>query len=529
MMLTPYNNKEDGIKYDKFFMEKFSIKNAELNTYLPQLYVSILQSPQDYLVNVKHMGSVAMIPGYFDGNMSIRLGDETYRTHEYLLNYKGSIMPSLAFNSFLIANNNPRLVVDDKYIKFPDLNYKIRYIKTPLQAIVPIRFYNTYETGYAHKSYSAVDIMDSFDKIKNGQKPIINPNEFENKIVVFGANVTAGNGLNDNKNTPVKTIYSGTDMQATSIDNIFHNDFINILPLWVNLLLIFSAMSAMYFVIRKNNIIKAIIYSFTILMIIMLIAAICYYNKTVISLATPISLSLYTIMIAYVHKYLIEEGKKKKVTNALGKYMSEDVMKKVLQNIDNLGLGGKKATVTVLFSDIRGFTSLSEKLSAQEVSNLLNEYFSEMEPIVTKYNGIINKFIGDAVMAVFGEPIQDEKHPINAVLCGYEMLKKVEELDKKWHSENKSEIKIGVGINTGDVFIGNIGSEKRMEYTVIGDTVNLASRLESYNKTFGTQMLISFSTYEYTKHKINVKKISDVEIRGKANKMDIYEVIDIIK
>jgi adenylate cyclase len=149
-----------------------------------------------------------------------------------------------------------------------------------------------------------------------------------------------------------------------------------------------------------------------------------------------------------------------------------------------------------------------------------------MEPIVSKYNGIINKFIGDAVMAVFGEPIQDDKHPLNAVKCGLEMLKKVEELDEKWKKEGKPEIRIGVGINTGEVFIGNIGSEKRMEYTVIGDTVNIASRLEGYNKTYKTKILISSKTYESLSENINVNKIADVEIRGKAHRMDIYEVID---
>ena len=150
-----------------------------------------------------------------------------------------------------------------------------------------------------------------------------------------------------------------------------------------------------------------------------------------------------------------------------------------------------------------------------------------MEPIVAKHNGIINKFIGDAVMAIFGEPIQDKNHALNAVRCGYEMLVKVKELQRKWASEGKPKIDIGVGINTGEVFVGNIGSINRMEYTVIGDTVNLASRLESYNKIYKTSMLIGSTTYEATKNYIEVIKISDVEIRGKAHKMDIYEVLKV--
>ena len=522
---TPYKDKDAGKVYDENFIEKFSIKNIELNTQMPYLYRSMLTSPVEYLNKVSNVGSITMIPGFLDGYLSIYLGDETYRTHEYIIDYKDAIFPSLALKSFLIANNNPKIVVDNKYISFPELNYKIKYIKTPFQTIVPIRYYKRIpKSYYSHKSYSAVDIMDSFDNIRAGKKPIINPDEFKDKIVIYGANVMVGNGLNDNKKSPMAINHPGADIQATAIDNIFHNDFLRIVPLWLDILIAFVGMLCVYFAIKTHNLLKAVNYSLTVLFVILLGAWICYYNGIVVTVITPVVLCIYTIMVTYINRYVIEEGKRTKVTNALGKYMSEDVMKKVIQNIDNLGLGGKKATVTVLFSDIRGFTSLSENMSAQDVSGLLNEYFSQMEPIVTKYNGIINKFIGDAVMAVFGEPIQDENHPANAVKCGFDMLKKVEELDKKWQEEGKTPIKIGIGINTGEVFIGNIGSEKRMEYTVIGDTVNLASRLESYNKTYGTQILISSATYEFSKNVAEVNKIPDVEIRGKANKMDIYEV-----
>jgi adenylate cyclase len=166
-------------------------------------------------------------------------------------------------------------------------------------------------------------------------------------------------------------------------------------------------------------------------------------------------------------------------------------------------------------------------MTPQQVSEILNEYFTEMEPIITQYNGIINKFIGDAVMAIFGEPIQDKNHAQNAVKCAYAMLQKVRELQKKWSKEGKPKIEIGVGISTGEVFVGNIGSINRMEYTVIGDTVNLASRLEGYNKTYKTKLLISPNTYNEVKGIVDVIKISDVQIRGKANKMDIYEVLKV--
>ncbi len=134
---------------------------------------------------------------------------------------------------------------------------------------------------------------------------------------------------------------------------------------------------------------------------------------------------------------------------------------KCCKKYDSLTLGGKRANVTVLFADIRGFTSMSEKMSAEEVSMILNEYFTEIEPIIVKYNGVINKFIGDAVMAIFGEPIQDKNHALNAVKCANEMLEKVDALQKKMVREGKPKIEIGVGINTGEAFVGNIGSESR--------------------------------------------------------------------
>ena len=523
---APYDNSVRGDDFDEIFVKKYALKNIEVKTYLPQLYKSMLTSPQEYIDSVQNLGSITVVPGFFDGFFSIYFGDDKFRTQEFLTNYKGAVIPSLAMKSFLVSHNNPEIVVDNKYIVFPELNYRIRYIKTPFQSIVPIKFYKRYENGYSHKKYSAVDILDSYDNIKAGKKPIIDPEVFKDKYVVFGANVSVGNGLNDVSNTPLAVNYSGADMQATSLDNLVHNDYLTILPNWVNWLITLLSMIFVYYTIRTHNLVKAVIYTVLIILLTLAISACCFYYNIITIVAVPPVMCAVTMILAYIHRYMIEADTKEKVEKAMGKYMSEDVMKRVIQNIDNLGLGGKRANVTVLFSDIRGFTSMSEKMSAQEVSQLLNEYFSEMEPIVTKYNGIINKFIGDAIMAVFGEPIQDENHPLNAVRCGFEMLQKVQELDKKWQEENKPTIQIGIGVNTGEVFVGNIGSEKRMEYTVIGDTVNLASRLEGYNKTYNTRFLISPSTYEASKNSIEVNKISDVEIRGKVDKIDVYEVIN---
>lgn len=248
-----------------------------------------------------------------------------------------------------------------------------------------------------------------------------------------------------------------------------------------------------------------------------------------VNIVPPLVFLAITLAFGYIYRYLTEGRKKEKLAAAMGKYISRDVMQNVVENIDNIKLGGKKAEITVLFADIRDFTSISEQLSAEEVSEILNEYFSEIVPIIERYNGVLNKFMGDAVLAIFGEPIRHKDHAQNAVRCADKMLKRVKYLQRKWLEEGKPKIEIGIGISTGEAFVGNIGSENRLEYTVIGDTVNTASRIENYNKTYKTKFLISQETYRYVAQIADVIKIREVTIRGKSQKMNIYEVLRIVE
>ena len=297
---------------------------------------------------------------------------------------------------------------------------------------------------------------------------------------------------------------------------------------WQNFVITILLMALAFFIIKNLNLFYAVSGVCLVIAIYIGISALLFRYGYAINILTPISMVIITMIFAYSYRYIVEDKNKEKIKTAMGKYISEDIMRNVVKNIDELKLGGKKANVTVLFADIRGFTSMSEKLSADEVSVILNEYFTEIEPIVTKYNGVINKFIGDAVMAIFGAPIEDNNHPKNAVRCACEMLAKVDELQKKWLNEGKPKIEIGIGINTGEAFVGNIGSEKRMEYTVIGDMVNLASRIEGNNKIYKTNLLISSSTFDYVRGIVDTIKISNVKIRGKEHTLDLYEVIRLI-
>ena len=524
---SEWQDAEKGKIIDENFAKKFGLNVEDRSTRIPDIYKSFMPFPKPYFDVTSHIGSVISFPGPINGNITSWGIDEIHRNHEYIFRYKGSYYPSFALKTYLIVNDYPRIVLTDKAIEFPEKNYEIKQTKTIFQTIAPIRFYKLYQNGYSHIKYSAIDIMNSYEARKTGKTPIIDPNLFKDKIVVIGANVPASNGLNDSRGTPVSVSHSGADIQATAIDNILHDDFLIVVPQWANLLLTLLGMAFVYLFIRTSGLYRSISSTISIILIYLVFSSILFYFGIVVNIVTPVTMFIMTTILAYTHKFVLENKNKEKVKFAMGKYISQDIMQQVIQDIDNLGLGGKRAVVTVLFSDIRGFTSISEQMSPQEVSEILNEYFTEMEPIITKYNGVINKFIGDAIMSIFGEPIQDKKHAINAVKSAYEMIQRLETLQKKWELEGKPKIEIGIGIATGEVFVGNIGSINRMEYTVIGDTVNLASRLEGYNKTYKSKILISAKTYEEVRKIVDAVKIPEVQIRGKSKKIDIYEVIKV--
>ena len=269
---------------------------------------------------------------------------------------------------------------------------------------------------------------------------------------------------------------------------------------------------------------------FTILFIIAYFIAykVSADRHTYINLASVLLSPAVSKYFADFYIKTFKENVNKRIENVLSKYISKDIKNKILENSNkDIGLGGKRAEITVMFADIRGFTSLSETRKPEEVSQLLNEYFSELEPVINKYNGVINKFIGDAVLVVFGDPEEDKNHAKNAVKCAYELRKKVKQIKQRWIAEGKPKIDIGIGINTGDAFIGNVGTKNRFEYTVIGDAVNIASRIEDYNKIYKTHVLISENTYNKISQIVDVIRIREVYIKGKSNKINIYEVLRI--
>ena len=516
--------------------QKLNVKIVGKDIY-PKRFFGI-ENISEYLAAQKiNLGSV-----YFKED---EITHQVYNS-EYLVRIGEDFYPSLALKTYLLENNTNNIILDNYNIIIPKTRQKIP-INVSKEGLIktPLWFYANFEgITYSHSSISAYRILDTYYALKKGitpqnhpelydlnsKNPLIDPENFQNKTIFIGDNITGPSA--DVVKTPISERHPGVDVQATAYDNLCFGDFLQkdgLLVLAIDWFSFLILSILVFGIILKTRVFKGLLsiigLNFVYFIAVIILALCGIITNPVI----PISAEIITFVFGYSFKFITENRNKEKIKQAMGKYLSQDIMKNVVNNIDDLKLGGKRAIVTVLFSDIRGFTSMSEKMSAEDVTKILNEYFTEMEPIITKYNGVINKFIGDAVMAIFGEPIQDLNHPVNAVRCAYEMLQKVAYLREKWLMEGKPKIEIGIGICTGEVFIGNIGSEARMEYTVIGDTVNLASRIESFNKVYKTNLLVSSSTYSYISDVADVIKINEVKIRGKAQKMNIYEVLRIEK
>jgi class 3 adenylate cyclase len=216
---------------------------------------------------------------------------------------------------------------------------------------------------------------------------------------------------------------------------------------------------------------------------------------------------------------------KELIKTAFSQYVSETVLESYLKNPDDLQPGGARTEATILFTDIRNFTALAEQLEPSIIVNVLNEYFSAVIEVIEKYGGYLDKFIGDAVMVVFGTPIRHINDEERAVRAAIEMNQRFQSLKQKWLHEGYPKIEINIGINTGEVIAGNVGSTKKLAYTVIGDSVNMAARIEKLNKRFHTQILISHSTYVKLAPLLEVVPLPPTRVRGKSDEIQVYIVV----
>jgi len=376
-----------------------------------------------------------------------------------------------------------------------------------------INYYGPQQT-FPH--YSIVDILDG----------VIPREKLAGKLVVVGATAIA---IEDFRPTPFDVSFSGVEIHATIIDNILSGrilrepafsgwwlDFLGILGVGLLLLLIIPGGGAL-----SGGIVT--------LGLAGLVTTSHYYLFSRYGLVlhtVPLLAEIFICAAAlYTRRFLFEEREKRYIRNAFGQYMSPVVIAELIRDPAKLQLGGVRREMTAFFSDIAGFSSISEKMAAGELVEFLNEYLTEMSAIVLKYNGIVDKYEGDAIMAFFGAPLDDPQHARQCCLMALEMQERLGELRPAWQARGLPVLRVRMGINTGSMVVGNMGSRQRMDYTIMGDAVNLASRLEGVNKAYGTAIIISQATYEACREAVEVRELDAIRVVGKQEQTVIYELM----
>ena len=455
-----------------------------------------------------------------------------------------SYIPSLAMQTYLIAKNyraevgiveaeskNEKLVSSFKI--FDVDNDKEPLFDVPVDSFSQLRL-NYYGPEKSFYYMSAKELLTKdhglLDVQVRGKKGVLYEKVelsefFKGKSVVLGATAL---GIYDIRNTPVQNAMPGPEIHLTALANLMERNFILdvkkpqvVIPVLTLIIgVLFSAVWAWGSAVGSLGI-------FLVSSVILVFVDYFIYSKknymiTNWSLFTVFTLTFVTISL---YKYFTEERNKSKVRKAFSKYVSPSVVEELLKNEKNLELGGQKKNLTVLFSDLRGFTTFSEKLDAKQLADFLNLYLTRMTEEIYKTKGTVDKFIGDAIMAFYGAPVPYENHASLACRCALQSVKKLAVLNDELKGRNFPLLEMGIGINTGEMSVGNMGSQTIQNYTVMGDSVNLASRLEGLTRVYGNNIVLGQLTYEAVKDQFTCREIDRVIVKGKTTTIKIYDLL----
>ena len=378
-----------------------------------------------------------------------------------------------------------------------------------------------YAGGPYESSHSAFPVVSYVDVLRGR----VSPEMFRGKLVLIGM---TGTGYADDYWTPtsVRGKMDGIEIHANAIDTVLRGDFIRDVSPSATIGMIFVMGSIAAVTLVALPMLAAALCSLLALAVYLLAASYYFDEHLVLNLVyPPLALFLtYTGVVFY--RVIFEQGQARALRGVLGQYLSPSVVAHVTRDPDSLKLGGDQREMTVMFSDLRGFTSFSEKLDPETLVQLLNEYLTVMSDVIFKYDGTIDKYMGDAIMAFWGAPEHQPDHATLACRAALDMVVALEQLNAKWADEGRPPLAMGIGINTGVMKVGNMGSNSRFDYTVLGDAVNLASRLEGLNKEYGTTLIVSKATLDETGDVFHDRFLDLVAVKGKREPVEVFEILD---
>jgi adenylate cyclase len=485
-----------------------SIVNPEkLNQYSPIMTRRALIPVPEIIRETMSLGHINMFPD----------GDGTLRWEAMVVEYNGYLFPSVDLQVSAIYLGIPHEKVILNATEGIRLGEK-RTIPTDRHGRSLIYYYGPWQT-FPYLSIS--DILEG--KIK--------PGVLQGKIVLIGATAA---GIYDLRVTPFSAVMPGVEKHASVISSIMENRFLRRTTFFTNLILLLVSGSLFSLLLIRFKSMGATLTAGLFLVFILGSGYFLFVHQGLwINIAYPSNNILLIFICVMVYNYAIEERTARKIRAMFSSYVTEKVVNELIKNPHMAKLGGERREMTILFSDVVGFTTFSEKHTPEEVVAILNEYLGAMTDVIFRWEGTLDKFVGDAIVAFWGAPMRQENHAELALRCALDMVKRLEELQKKWRSEGKPVLDSGIGVNTGEVLVGNIGAEdKKMEYTVIGDHVNLGSRVESLTRQFNTHLLITEFTLNKIKDLVNtgfighlsIKGREKVSVKGREEKVGIYEV-----
>lgn len=450
------------------------------------------------------------------GNVNFKLDkDGIYRRIPLLFSLQDTLIPALALS-----------VVDFSEGGVFNIDQKGRYLikdkRIPLDRAgrMIIRYHGPQGT---YKSYSAAAIINSWALMEEGKPPQISPEDFKDKIVFFG---TSAPGLYDLRSTPLSAVFPGVEIQATVADNLFNGDFISVFPqilLFMYVLFLAVLTGIGISALKKTS--KILFFLFLCLALPVAASVLAFFSGLWLDIVPPLSAVILSFSSASVLNYVFEGRQKRFIKNVFGYYLSPHVIEQVLENPDLLRLGGEKREITSFFSDLAGFTAISEKLSPEILVQLLNGYLTEMTDIILSFQGTLDKYEGDAIIAFWNAPLLQPDHALRACRATLRCQARLAELRPFFKKEYGCDLSQRIGLNSGQVIVGNMGSRDRFDYTAIGDTVNLASRLEGACKQYKVPVLLGEETYRQVQDSIVGRRVDVIRVVGKQKPVKVYEIL----
>lgn len=484
---------------DESFLRRFVIPGDSLPV---PAYLSVT-APIDVIRHgVKGSGNVAIGPD----------SDGVYRKIPLVFGLGDMALPNLVFSYFTARGaaktKGGELTFNDRFLPLIDGKLLLRYARgnAPFTVI------------------SAVDILSAYrGVIPPGEKGMPTKDFFKGKVVFLG--MTAA-GLFDLKPTPISALSTGVHINATLFENLERGDFMRpVGVVFVVLSILVLSASIIIFVLTFHTILQNL--SALLIGSLFIVAATALlFSHTFYLPATYLVVSLLaSFILSAAFSYASEGRERQFIKRTFSQYMDKTIVDYVLQDPDLIKPGGKKARVTILFADIAGFTTISEENTPEDTALMLHRILNELTEVVIEEKGVVDKYIGDCIMAFWGTPLKTTEDPVNACRSALRFIDSVKKINVQFQKEGVGPIHIRVGLHTGDVIAGNMGSVRLFDFTVIGDAVNVASRLESVNKVFGTEVMVSGQTLDDTYGLFLAREIGPIEVKGRSEPVTVHELL----